>query len=146
MGAAREMPLTLGRHGRNIATRHNGVLAVGILLGAPAIAMASQTIPVDGVYGTKEGCNYYRTLDWNDAYDFFQIEPEALQTAEETCRFSRFDRNTPEEISGPVICLKAPQNDVAQRQFVTHASIFKRGNAYIVQFANGRVWGPLAKC
>ena len=130
------------------ACAHHGATAAlcAIALSLPQAAGASPLIPVDGVYGTEEGCYYHRTLDWNDAYDFFQITPEALLMPGAACNFGRFDKNTAEEISGPVICLKDPQNDIPQRQYVTHAGIFKRGAVYVVQFADGQVWGPLSKC
>jgi len=131
-------------HDRNMGMR--GALALILALGAATDGLASQRIMLGGPYGTEAGCEYHRTLDWNDNPDYFEIEEFALQTPEATCRFARFEKHTPEEIAGPVICIKAPQNDVPTRQYVSHARIRLHGEVYRVEFSDGTAWGPIKKC
>ena len=137
------MSMTPAAPGKRSARRLAAAAATLCLAGA---SQASQTIPVEGTYGNAVGCEYFRTSDWPDSDAFFQIEPEALQTPSATCKFARFEKNTPDEIAGPVICTMDPQNDVPIRQYVTRARIVRSGQNYIVTFSDGTSWGPLAKC
>lgn len=148
MGAADEMPVSL-LHDHYMLHRAlpRQSLTIALLVAAgTSHATASPRIMLGGPYGTDEGCSYARTLDWNDHPDYFQIEEFALQTPEATCNFGRFDKNTPDEVSGPVICLKAPQNDIPQQQYVTTAQIVRKDDAYWVKFGDGTGWGPIRKC
>jgi hypothetical protein len=134
-------------HRQAVARRKRIAGPLFAALTIPATAAAAFNIPIDGVYGTKEGCEYHRTLDWTGSDGIFLLLRDHIEMPDYACRFTRLTDANETRIEAWAICRHDPVEDVpVEPQRVTKVEMQRSGDGYVVTFGDGMSWGPLAKC
>ena len=110
------------------------LLACGCVVDA---AVASPAV-LDAADGHVEGCRYAGTGEAHGADAFFLLDDHGITTAA-SCAFQSAAKKTAKGFSIRLRC----EGGTGSGEMV---SLEKSKTSYIVRFADGNTWGPLAKC
>lgn len=113
------------------------LLACGCVVDA---AVASPAV-LDAAYGNVEGCRYAGTGEAHGADAFFLLDDHGITTAASSCTFQSAAKKTAKGFSIRLRC--EAEGGTGSGEMV---SLEKSKTSYIVRFADGNTWGPLAKC
>ncbi|MFP5076891.1 hypothetical protein ACLE20_06250 [Rhizobium sp. YIM 134829] len=113
------------------------LLACGCVIDA---AVASPSF-LDGAYGNAEGCRYAKTGESSGADVFFLLNDEGVTTAASYCQFKSTAKKTSKGFSIRMQC--ESEGETGDEETVT---LEKTKSTYLVRFADGTSWGPLAQC
>lgn len=117
-------------------------LASLVMIAMPLTAGAA-TLPIDGSYGNKAGCRYATTGESDGSDDFFLLAPNAVTTATAHCEVRSVGNKTATTIDTVLSC----QAEGEESGTELTAQIVREGkDAYKINFKDGTLWGPLAKC
>ncbi|MDO9414996.1 hypothetical protein [Pararhizobium sp.] len=97
---------------------------------------------LDGAYGNKDGCAYAKSGESSGSDDFFLLTDEGVTTAVSYCAFTGAMAKTPKGFAGKVSCEEEGGNGGSEET----VELLSESGAYTVAFADGTLWGPIAKC
>jgi len=123
----------------------SGAIALTSMLYAAPLALAGESLPIEGVFGNEAGCKLALTGNYGEDDSARILTATSLDTMVTACNFDRIVAAPGSHFDVAMTC--ASEGSGPEDNYQDSADVSgDQDVGYFVRLKNGTAWGPLKRC